>query len=150
MIVRFDFEDSAVRGALDGMSVGKLRGALRSGLRRAMSPVRGAAVRAYRSLYPGVKWKLLAVRTYKRGVGVWLGLHKLRASDSDVRSLLAMRSLNRGTAARATRRGYGRGSVSGSGFFDAAVSGSLPSAARNACREVESAVLKRARKEGLL
>lgn len=149
MKVNLQIQDAEVRRAIDGMTVGQMRSSLRAGLRKSMSPVRAAVVRAYKALYPGNAWKLMAVKTYKKGLGVWLGLWKPNPSPEEVQSLIAMRSLNRGTDKRATRMGYARGSLAGSQFFDAAIS-AIPNAERQVRQEVEAAIIKKARKEGLV
>lgn len=151
MSVRFDIQDANLQKAFDGLKVGKLRTAMRSGLRKAMNPVKAAVWREYKAAYPGsTKYRVVSLKNYKRGIGVWLGLHKVRPTDVDVQTLIAMRTLNRGADSRATRKGYNRGSIAGSGFFDNAVSGSMAGARSVAQREVMAAILNKARKEELV
>ena len=152
MNVSFKIDDAAVQQAFDGMKVGQLRTAIRSGLRKAMSPVRNAVRREYKSIYKGSKRiNIAAIKNYKRGLGVWLGLYKVKPSEQEVQSLIALRSLNAGTVERATRKGYDRGQIkNGSDFFGRGVQASINTAEGNAQREVEQAIAQKARKEGLV
>lgn len=151
MNVSLEIKDEALQRAFDGMKVGQLRTAIRSGLRKAMSPVRTAVRREYKSIYKGSKRiNLAAIKNYKRGLGVWLGLYKVRPSEQEVQSLIALRSLNAGTVERATRKGYNRGQIkSGSDFFGRGVAASMGAAEGRAKREVEMAVGNKAKKLGL-
>ena len=151
MNVSLEIKDEALQRAFDGMKVGQLRTAIRSGLRKAMSPVRTAVMREYKSLYKGSRRiNLAAIKNYKRGLGVWLGLYKVRPSEQEVQILIALRSLNAGTAERATSKGYNRGQIKdGSDFFGRGVSASMGVAEGRAKREVEMAVGNKAKKLGL-
>lgn len=150
MNVSFNIQDEAVQRAFDGLKVGKVRTAMRQGLRRAMSPVRTAVMREYKASYKGSKRiNIAAIKNYKRGIGVWLGLYKVKPSEQEIQSLIALRSLNRGTGNRATSKGYNRGAIEGSQFFDNAVSSAMPQAETRAKREIETAIINKARKEGL-
>jgi hypothetical protein len=151
MNVSLDIKDEALQRAFDGMKVGQLRTAIRSGLRKAMTPVRTAVRREYKSIYKGSKRiNLAAIKNYKKGIGVWLGLYKVKPSEQEIQSLIALRSLNRGTVNRATSKGYNRGAIEGSQFFDNAVIGAMGSAEAAAQREVTNAIMKKAQKEGLV
>jgi hypothetical protein len=152
MNVSIDIKDEALQRAFDGMKVGQLRTAIRSGLRKAMTPVRTAVRREYKSIYKGSKRiNLAAIKNYRRGLGVWLGLYKVKPSEQEVQSLIALRSLNAGTVERATRKGYNRGQIkNGSDFFGRCVQASINTAQGHAQREVEQAVIKKAKKEGLV
>ena len=151
MSVSLDIQDANLQKAFDGLKVGKLRTAMRSGLRKAMGPVKSAVWREYKAAYPGSnRYRIVSLKNYKRGIGVWLGLHKVRPTDAEVQTLIALRTLNRGAEGRATKKGYNRGDIQGSQFFDNAVSGAMGAAEAKAQREVTSAIMKKAQKEGLV
>lgn len=151
MSVSLKIQDQGVQRAFDELSVGRVRTAMRQGLRKAITPVRTAVRREYKATYKGSKRiNLAAIKNYKRGIGVWLGLYKVKPSEQEIQSLIALRSLNRGTANRATSKGYNRGAIEGSEFFDNAVSSAMPQAETRAQREIETAIMNKARKEGLV
>lgn len=152
MNVSFNIDDEAVINALDQMDAKTYRASLRSGLRSAMLPLRKAVVAAFKEFYPySDKADLLRIRNYKRGVGVWIGLHKGKVSEDEVRAIIALRALNRGRAGYISRKGPNKGNPEvGLLFWDNAVSATEGTVANLVEKKVTDAVMKKAKKEGLV
>jgi hypothetical protein len=152
MNVSFNIDTEDVIKALDQMDAKTYRASLRSGLRSAMQPLRKAVVAAFKGFYPeSLKADLLRIRNYKRGVGVWMGLHKGKVKQEEVRAIIALRALNRGRAGYISRKGANKGNPEqGLLFWDNAVSATEGTVANLVEKKVTDAVMKKAKKEGLV
>lgn len=152
MNVSFNIDTEDVIKALDQMDAKTYRASLRSGLRSAMQPLRKAVVAAFKGFYPeSLKADVIRIRNYKRGVGVWMGLHKGKATAEEVRAIIALRALNRGRAGYISRKGANKGNPEqGLLFWDNAVSATEGTVANLVEKKVTDAVMKKAKKEGLV
>lgn len=149
MNVSFDIDDQRVIDALEKMTAKSYRGALRSGLRSSIQPIRRAAVSNFKRHYPeSEKTRIMAIKNYKKGIGVYLGLFKKRAKAAEVRAIIALRSLNRGRAGYKYRKGARKGQPEqGLHFWDDAVIQNASKVEQLTKTKIIDAVKKKAAKE---
>jgi hypothetical protein len=80
-----------------------------------------------------------------------MGLHKGKATAEEVRAIIALRALNRGRAGYISRKGANKGNPEqGLLFWDNAVSATEGTVANLVEKKVTDAVMKKAKKEGLI
>lgn len=151
MNVSFSIDDELVIEALDQMDAKNYRASLRSGLRKSLQPLRKATLANFKKYYPdSEKMKIMTIRNYKRGIGVYFGLAKGKKSEEDVRAIIALRSLNRGRAGYISRKGPNKGNPEkGLLFWDDAVSSSEPKIKADVEKHIKASVYRRAKKLGL-
>ena len=149
MSVKIEIDDTMVQRAFDGLTPKQLRTATKQGLRRAVNVIKREAVKNYKSAYPdSSRHKYIHMKVYRSGIGAMVDLLFLK-KDKEARPYV-MRFQNKGTAMRATKAGYDRGFMPASEFFAEAVRSKKAQAESMLMRSVREAVVKKARKEGLV
>lgn len=148
MNVSFEIDDELVIDALEKMDAKNYRASLRSGLRGALQPLRKATLANFKEHYPdSEKMKVMSIRNYKRGIGVYIGLVK---GKGDKRDIIAVRALNRGRQGYISRKGPNKGNPEqGLLFWDKAVETAEPKIKAAVEKKIIAAVYRRKKKLGL-
>jgi hypothetical protein len=146
---KIEFSDAELQKAFTEMSPKTFRTAVKAGMRRSLNIIKRKAVANYKAAYPGSdRYKYIHAKVYRTGTGAMIDLLFLKDDDKEMRPW-GMRLQNKGTAMRATRKGYDRGFMSASEFFTEAVESTKSKAQNELMRNVNEAVVKKARKLGL-
>lgn len=145
---KIEFSDAELQKAFSEMSPKTFRTAVKAGMRRSLNIIKRKAVANYKSAYPGSdRYKGIHAKVYRTGTGAMIDLLFLKG-DKEMRPWV-MRFQNKGTAMRATRQGWDRGFMPASEFFSDAVESTKGQAQNELMRNVNEAVVKKARKLGL-
>ena len=149
MKVSIDIDDAMVQRAFDGLQPKQFRTAVKHGLRKSVNVIKREAVKNYKTAYPGSdRYKAIHMKVWRNGMGAMVDLLFMN-KDKELRPWV-MRFQNAGTAMRATRAGYDRGFMAASSFFADAVKSKKSEAEGMLKRAVDEAIVKKARKEGLV
>lgn len=149
MRAKIEIDDQLVQRAFVAMDPKTFRNAVKSGMRRSLNIVKRKVVANYKAAYPGSeRFRGIHAKVYRTGTGAMIDLIYLK-SDKELRSYV-LRFQNKGTAMRATRDGRDRGFMPASNFFETGVEQSFSKAESTLARNVDEAVVKKARKEGLV
>ena len=149
MKASIEFDDQMVQRAFVALDPKTFRTAVKSGIRRSLNIVKRRVVANYKAAYPGSdRYKGIHMKVYRTGTGAMIDLIYLK-SDKALRSYV-LRFQNKGTAMRVTKDGWDRGFMPASDFFSAGLEQSFSQAEITLQRNVEEAVVKKARKEGLV
>lgn len=144
---KIEFSDAELQKAFNEMNPKTFRTAVKAGMRRSLNIIKRKAVANYKQEYPGSDlYKAIHAKVYRTGTGAMIDLIFLPKSRAKA---YVLRFLNAGTAMRATKEGYDRGFVSASNFFSDAVESTKSQAQAELMRNVNEAVVKKARKLGL-
>ena len=149
MKVSIEFSDLDLQRAFNAMEPKTFKTAVKAGMRRSLNIIKKRAVANYKAAYPGSdRYKYIHAKVYRTGTGAMIDLLFLK-KDKEMRPWV-MRFQNKGTAMRATRQGYDRGFMPASDFFGEAVESTKGQAQAELMRNVNEAIVKKARKEGLV
>lgn len=149
MKAKIEFSDADVQRAFAAMNPKTFRTAVKAGMRRSLNIIKRKAVANYKREYPGSnRYRAIHAKVYRTGTGAMIDLLYLPKDDGLKPYVLRMQ--NAGTAMRATRKGYDRGFMSASEFFIEAVESTKNQAQNELARNVDMAIVKKARKEGLV
>lgn len=144
-----EIDDAMVQKAFNSLDPKTFRNAVKAGMRKSANLIKAEAVRNYKSEYPGSeRYKGIHMKVYRTGMGAMVDLIFLKG-DKELKPWV-LRFQNKGTAMRATKAGYDRGFMPASGFFSDAVAAKKGQAESELARNVDEAVVKKARKEGLV
>lgn len=145
---KIEFSDAELQKAFNEMHPKAFRTAVKAGLRRSLNIIKRKAVANYKREYPGSdRYKAIHAKVYRSGTGAMIDLIFLK-KDKELKPYV-LRMQNAGTAMRATRQGYDRGFMSASEFFSDAVESTKSQAQNELMRNVNEAIVKKARKLGL-
>lgn len=136
---------SRIEKCLDQLKPNQWRQATRNAFRKSMSIVQNAVKAAYRQTYPGRLWRDIHVSAFRSGKGAMVDLLylKRRSKGDPLYHNFVMRFLNQGTQERQTKKGWSRGSVSGSHFFEQGVNSSMATAQATLMANLENALKKK-------
>lgn len=149
MKASIEFSDLDLQRAFNAMEPKTFKTAVKAGMRRSLNIIKKRAVANYKAAYPGSnRYKAIHAKVYRTGTGAMIDLIYLK-SDKALRSYV-LRFQNKGTAMRATKDGWDRGFMPASDFFSAGLEQSFSQAEITLQRNVDEAVIKKARKEGLI
>lgn len=145
---KIEFSDAELQKAFTEMSPKTFRTAVKAGMRRSLNIIKRKAVANYKREYPGSnRYKAIHAKVYRTGTGAMIDLLYL-PKDKELKPYV-LRMQNAGTAMRATRQGYDRGFMPASEFFSEAVESTKSQAQNELMRNVNEAIVKKARKLGL-
>ena len=145
---KIEFSDVEVQKAFTEMSPKTFRTAVKAGMRRSLNIIKRKAVANYKVAYPGSdRYKKIHAKVYRTGTGAMIDLLFV---PGDKRNSIALRSQNAGTVERGTKSGYYRGVMPASHFFSEAVESTKEQAQNELMRNVNEAIVKKARKLGLV
>ena len=145
---KIEFDDKELQRAFTEMAPKQFRTAVKAGMRKSLNIIKRRAVANYKREYPGSnRYKAIHAKVYRTGTGAMIDLLYL-PKDDGVRPYV-LRFQNAGTAMRVTKAGYDRGFMSASNFFSEAVESTKDQAQNELMRNVNEAVVKKARKLGL-
>ena len=148
MKAKIEFSDADVQRAFAAMNPKMFRTAVKAGMRRSLNIIKRKAVANYKAAYPGSgRYKKIHAKVYRTGTGAMIDLLFV---PGDRRDSIALRSQNVGTVKRGTKTGYNRGVMPASHFFKDAVESTKGQAQTALARDVDMAIVKKARKEGLV
>lgn len=149
MSVRVEIDDQMVQRAFEGLSPKQFRTAVKQGLRRSVNIIKREAVKNYKAAYPSSdRHKHIHMKVYRTGTGAMVDLLFLRGEKEAKPYVL--RFQNKGTAMRSTKAGYDRGFMPASEFFTDAIQSKKAQAESMLMQSVNEAIVKKARKEGLV
>lgn len=147
MRAKIEFDDKELQRAFTEMAPKQLRTAVKAGMRKSLNIIKRRAVDNYKSAYPGSdRYKDIHAKVYRTGMGAMIDLLFLKKSDSKA---YVLRFQNAGTAMRVTKAGYDRGFMPASNFFSEAVESTKDQAQNELMRNVNEAIVRKARKLGL-
>ena len=145
---KIEFSDAELQKAFTEMNPKTFRTAVKAGMRRSLNIIKRKAVSNYKREYPGSnRYRTIHAKVYRTGTGAMIDLLYLPKDDG--LKPYVMRMQNAGTAMRATRQGYNRGVMPASYFFSEAVESTKSQAQNELMRNVNEAVVKKARKLGM-
>lgn len=146
---KIEFDDKMLQKAIDGLDPKTFRNAVKAGMRKSANLIKSEAVRNYKSEYPGSnRHKAIHMKVYRTGMEAMVDLIFLKG-DKEMKPWV-LRFQDKGTAMRATKAGYDRGFMAASNFFSNAVAAKKSQAESELARNVDEAIVKKARKEGLV
>lgn len=149
MSVKIEFDDRTLQRAFEGLNPKQFRTATKQGLRKSCNVIKREAVKNYKAAYPGSqRYRHIHMKVYRTGMGAMVDLIFLKG-DKEARSYV-MRFQNKGTAMRVTKAGYDRGFMPASEFFAEAVRSKKSQAEKMLMQSVNEAIVRKARKEGLV
>lgn len=150
MRAKIEFSDLDVQRAFAAMEPKMFRTAVKAGMRRSLNIIKRKAVANYKAAYPGSdRYKAIHAKVYRTGTGAMIDLLFLKG-DKELKPWV-LRYQNKGAVARITLRGgYNRGDMPASRFFVEAVESTKNQAEKELARNVNEAIIKKARKEGLV
>lgn len=149
MRAKIEFSDADVQRAFSAMDPKTFRTAVKNGLRRTANIIKKQAVSNYKAAYPGSeRFRGIHMKVWRTGMGAMVDLIFLKGDDA-LRPWV-LRFQNKGSVQRATKKGYNRGVMPSSNFFSDAVAEKKSQAENDLARLVDEAVVKKARKEGLV
>lgn len=149
MKAKMEIDDQLIQRAFVAMDPKTFRTAVKSGIRRSMNIIKRKVVANYKAEYPGSeRYKGIHMKVYRTGTGAMIDLIYLK-SDKALRSYV-LRFQNKGTAMRVTKDGWDRGFMPASDFFGSGVEQSYSQAESTLARNVDEAIVKKARKENLV
>lgn len=155
MRAKIEFSDADVQRAFAAMDPKTFRTAVKNGLRRTANIIKKQAVSNYKAAYPGgpkrpasERYRGIHMKVWRNGMGAMVDLIFLKGDDA-LRPWV-LRFQNKGTAMRVTKDGWDRGFMPASNFFSDAVEAKKSQAENDLARLVDEAVVKKARKEGLV
>lgn len=144
---KIEFSDAELQKAFSEMSPKTFRTAVKAGMRRSLNIIKRKAVANYKREYPGSdRYRDIHAKVYRTGTGAMIDLIFLRKSSAKA---YVLRFQNAGTAMRVTKDGWDRGFMPASDFFSEAVESTKDQAQAELMRNVNEAVVKKARKLGL-
>ena len=147
MRAKIEFDDQMVQRAFVAMDPKTFRTAVKSGMRRSLNIIKRRVVANYKAAYPGSqRFRGIHMKVYRTGTGAMIDLIYLK-SDKELRSYV-LRFQNKGTAMRVTKEGWDRGFMPASDFFGKGIEQSYNQADASLARNVDEAIIKKARKEG--
>lgn len=145
---KIEFSDAELQKAFNELDPKTFRTAVKAGMRKSLNIIKRKAVANYKREYPGSnRYRGIHAKVYRTGTGAMIDLLFLK--DDDEMRPWVMRFQNKGTAMRATRKGYDRGFMPASDFFTEAVESTKGKAQAELMRNVNEAIVKKARKLGL-
>lgn len=148
MKASIEFSDIDLQRAFNAMEPKTFKTAVKAGMRRSLNIIKKRAVANYKAAYPGSeRFKKIHAKVYRTGTGAMIDLLFV---PGDRRDSIALRSQNAGTVKRGTKTGYNRGVMPASHFFTDAVETTKGQAQNELARNVEVAIVKKARKENLV
>ncbi len=145
---KIEFSDAELQKAFNGMEPKTFRTAVKAGMRRSLNIIKRRAVANYKREYPGSdRYKDIHAKVYRTGTGAMIDLIFLKKSSAKA---YVLRFQNAGTAMRVTRKEYDRGFMPATEFFSEALESTREQAQNELMRNVNEAIVKKARKEGLV
>lgn len=148
MRAKIEFSDADVQRAFAAMEPKTFRTAVKAGMRRSLNIIKKRAVANYKQAYPvSERFKKIHAKVYRTGTGAMIDLLFV---PGDKRDSIALRAQNVGSVKRGTKSGYNRGVMPASHYFSNAVEATKTQAQNELARNVDEAVVKKARKEGLV
>lgn len=150
MKAKIEFSDLDLQRAFNAMEPKTFKTAVKAGMRRSLNIIKKRAVANYKAAYPGSnRHKAIHAKVYRTGTGAMIDLIFLKG-DKELKPWV-LRFQNKGATARVTRKGgYNRGDMPASEFFSSAIEATKGQAESTLARNVDEAVIKKARKEGLI
>ena len=146
---KIEFSDAELQKALSEMSPKTFRTAVKAGMRRSLNIIKKKAVANYKAAYPGSdRYKYIHAKVYRTGTGAMIDLLFLKGNKEARPYVLKFQ--NAGSKERGTKTGYYRGVMPASHFFSEAVESTKSQAQNELMRNVNEAIIKKARKEGLV
>lgn len=147
MRAKIEFDDKELQRAFTEMAPKQFRTAVKAGMRKSLNIIKRRAVANYKSAYPGSdRYKDIHAKVYRTGMGAMIDLLFLKKSAAKA---YVLRFQNAGTAMRVTKAGYDRGFMPASDFFSEAVESTKDQAQNELMRNVNEAIVRKARKLGL-
>ena len=148
MKAKIEFSDADVQRAFAAMDPKTFRTAVKAGMRRSLNIIKKRAVANYKTAYPGSdRFKKIHAKVYRTGTGAMIDLLFV---PGDKRNSIALRAQNVGSVERHTKMGYNRGIMPASHYFSDAIESTKGQAEKELARNVDAAIVKKARKEGLV
>ena len=150
MKAKIEFSDIDLQRAFNAMEPKTFKASIKAGMRRSLNIIKKRAVANYKAAYPGSnRHKAIHAKVYRTGTGAMIDLIFLNG-DKELKPWV-LRFQNKGATARVTRNGgYNRGDMPASEFFSSAIEATKGQAEKELARNVNEAVIKKARKEGLV
>ena len=150
MKAKIEFSDLDLQRAFAAMDPKTFKTTVKAGMRRSLNIIKKRVVANYKAAYPGSdRFKAIHAKVYRTGMGAMIDLIFLKG-DKELRPWV-LRFQNKGATARVTRKGgYNRGDMPASEFFSSAVEATKGQAESTLARNVDEAIVKKARKEGLV